>query len=176
MTDRRSFLETGILLTGAGILSSFRSQGENYKSPGKSTGTGLKLTFKPYELQLRNQFTIAGSSRKTTAVMLTELEWEGVTGYGEASMPPYLGESHQTATKFLSSLNLSQFRDPFRMEEILSYVDNMAEGNCAAKASVDIALHDLAGKLLKQPWHKLWGYNPENTPLTTFTIGMDTPE
>jgi L-alanine-DL-glutamate epimerase-like enolase superfamily enzyme len=62
------------------------------------------------------------------------------------------------------------------MEEILSYVDNMAEGNCAAKASVDIALHDLAGKLLKQPWHKLWGYNPENTPLTTFTIGMDTPE
>ena len=62
------------------------------------------------------------------------------------------------------------------MEDILNYVDQLAPGNYAAKASVDIALHDLTGKLMKQPWHKIWGLNPEKTPDTSFTIGMDKPE
>lgn len=158
-----------------GLLSSFEQKGKQVPRY-KPTGKGLKLTFRPYELQLKHTFTIASNSRTTTAVMLTEIEWEGVTGYGEASMPPYLGESHQTATKFLSALNLSQFNDPFRMEDILNYVDNTLPGNCAAKASVDIALHDLVGKLLNQPWYRIWGYTPENTPLTTFTIGIDKKE
>lgn len=163
------------MAAGAGILSSFSKDGKSLPHY-KPTGNGLKFTFRPFELLLRHVFTIASNSRTTTAVMLTELEWEGVTGYGEASMPPYLGESHQTATKFLSSLNLSQFKDPFKMEEILDYVDAALPGNCAAKASVDIALHDLVGKLLNQPWHRIWGYSPENTPLTTFTIGIDKNE
>ena len=171
-TNRRTFLGATTLAAGAGLLSSFTSEGKTLPRY-QPTGKGLKLTFKPYELQLRHVFTIASNSRTTTAVMLTELEWEGVTGYGEASMPPYLGESHQTATKFLSSLDLSQFKDPFRMEEILDYVDAVMPGNCAAKASVDIALHDLVGKLLNQPWYRIWGYSKETTPLTTFTIGID---
>ena len=119
------------MAAGAGILSSFSKDGKTLPRY-KPTGNGLKFTFRPFELQLRHVFTIASNSRTTTAVMLTELEWEGVTGYGEASMPPYLGESHQTATKFLSSLNLSQFKDPFKMEEILDYVDAALPGNCAA--------------------------------------------
>jgi L-alanine-DL-glutamate epimerase-like enolase superfamily enzyme len=49
-------------------------------------------------------------------------------------------------------------------------------GNHAAKASVDIALHDLVGKLVEKPWFRLWGLNPANTPDTSFTIGIDTPE
>lgn len=142
----------------------------------KLNGSGLKLSFEPYELQLKHVFTIASSSRKTTPVMLVKIEWEGFVGYGEASMPPYLGESHQTASAFLNNLNLSQFTDPFRIEEILEYVDQTVSGNAAAKASVDIALHDLVGKLLDQPWFRIWGYSKENTPLTTFTIGIDTPE
>lgn len=174
-TNRRTFLGATTLAAGAGLLSSFTSEGKTLPRY-QPTGKGLKLTFKPYELQLRHVFTIASNSRTTTAVMLTELEWEGVTGYGEASMPPYLGESHQTATKFLSALDLSQFKDPFRMEEILDYVDAAMPGNCAAKASVDIALHDLVGKLLNQPWHRIWGYSKETTPLTTFTIGIDKAE
>ena len=59
------------------------------------------------------------------------------------------------------------------MEEILDYVDAALPGNCAAKAAVDIALHDLVGKLLNQPWYRIWGYSVETTPLTTFTIGID---
>jgi len=173
-TNRRSFIGATTMAAGMGLLSSFA--GEKSLPGYRPSGKGLKLTFLPFELKLRHTFTIASNSRTTTAVVLTKIEWEGETGYGEGSMPPYLGESHATATKFLSSLNLSQFKDPFRMEEILDYVDAVMPGNCAAKASVDIALHDLVGKLLNQPWHRLWGYSAEKTPLTTFTIGIDKKE
>ncbi len=91
-------------------------------------------------------------------------------------MPPYLGESHETVTKFLSRVNLEQFNDPFQLDDILTYVDQIEEKNTAAKASVDIALHDLIGKMLGQPWFKIWGFNKETTPSTTFTIGIDTEE
>jgi len=136
----------------------------------------MKLTFEPYNLALKHVFTLAGSSRSTTAVMLTRIEYGGYTGYGEASMPPYLGESHETAGKFLAQVKLEQFSDPFQMEDILHYVDEIAPENKAAKASIDIALHDLVGKLMNQPWHRIWGLNTEKTPATSFTIGIDTPE
>ena len=149
----------------------------NYsKMKGSNPTKILKLSFEPFDLQLKHVFTLANSSRSTTPVMLTKMEYDGVVGYGEASMPPYLGESQETAATFLSGLNLSQFHDPFRMEEILDYTDKAAPGNTAAKASVDIALHDLVGKLLGQPWYKIWGYAAEKTPHTSFTIGIDKPE
>jgi len=175
--DRRKFLGNTGLLAGAACLLPVMSACNNLDG-GKSkySGKGLKLSFEPYELQLKHVFTIASFSRTTTPVMLVKIEWEGFVGYGEASMPPYLGESHKTATRFLSSLNLKQFSDPFRLNEILTYVDSFAKGNCAAKASIDIALHDLIGKLMEMPWFKIWGYNQEDTPLTTFTIGMDKPD
>jgi L-alanine-DL-glutamate epimerase-like enolase superfamily enzyme len=142
----------------------------------KAKGKGLVFRFRPFELELRHVFTIATSSRKTTPVMLTEIEYDGVIGYGEASMPPYLGESHATAGAFLSKVDLSQFNNPFLIEEILDYVEQIEPGNYAAKASVDIALHDLTGKLMKQPWFRIWGLNPEKTPFTSFTIGIDKPD
>ncbi len=136
----------------------------------------MKLTFYPYNLQLQHVFTVATCSRTSTPGVQVEIEHEGVTGYGEASMPPYLGESVESVTAFLRTIDLKQFNDPFRMEDILDYVDSVTPGNTAAKASVDIALHDLVGKLLGAPWHKLWGLNKEKAPLTTYTIGIDTPE
>ncbi len=136
----------------------------------------MKLTFKPYTLQLKHVFTIAINSRTTTPVMLTQIEHEGIIGYGEASMPPYLGESHETASSFLSKVNLNQFNDPFDLENILIYVDSVAEKNTAAKASIDIALHDLIGKLINKPWYSIWGFDKEKAPYTSFTIGIDTTE
>ncbi len=145
--------------------------------PGKKKNNGrLLLRFKPYTLQLKHTFTLATSSRTTTPVILTEIEYDGVTGYGEASMPPYLGESQESVAAFLSLLNLSQFNDPFLIEDIVQYVDGVMPGNYAAKASVDIALHDLTGKLLGAPWYKMFGLNPSHTPMTSFTIGLDAPE
>lgn len=170
---RRDFIKLGALSTLAVQLPAMHS----YKSVfSKSTGAKMKLRFYPYTLELKHVFTVATASRKTTPVMMVEIEYDGVIGYGEASMPPYLGESHQTATEFLSKVNLEQFDDPFQMEEILQYIDSIAPGNPAAKASIDIALHDLTGKLMNKPWYAIWGLNPEKTPYTSFTIGIDKPD
>jgi L-Ala-D/L-Glu epimerase len=136
----------------------------------------IKLSYQSYELQLKHAFNLATSSRTTTPVMLVELEMDEIVGYGEASMPPYLGESHETVSRFLSKVDFAGFNDPFRMDDILEYVDKIEPGNRAAKAAVDIALHDLVGKIINQPWYRIWGLNPEKTPYTTFTIGIDTPE
>ena len=91
-------------------------------------------------------------------------------------MPPYLGQTVDSVTSFLQKVNLSQFPDPLKMEEILTYVDSLSPGDTAAKAAVDIALHDLVGKIIGQPWYKIWGYDPAKAPSTTFTIGIDTPD
>lgn len=177
--NKRDFVKYGTLIAGglvagnAGLISCGMSDSKNKKN---SSRAALKLRFIPYELQLRHVFTIASNSRTTTPVVLTEIEYDGVKGYGEASMPPYLGESQETVLKFLSQVNLGQFNDPFLMEDILAYVDGIMPGNHAAKASVDIALHDLTGKLVGEPCYRLWGLDPQKTPDTSFTIGMDTPE
>ncbi|HSO87893.1 MAG TPA: dipeptide epimerase [Draconibacterium sp.] len=172
--NRRSFIKNTTLISLGGVILPHNIY-SNMKN-GTLPKAGLKLSFEPYNLQLKHVFTLANSSRTTTPVMLTKIEFEGITGYGEASMPPYLGESQESAGKFLSALNLQQFTDPFRMDEILEYVDQSAVGNTAAKASVDIALHDLVGKIMNQPWYKIWGLSAEKTPFTSFTIGIDTAE
>ena len=174
MSSRRNFLKTAGLVTGTTLIPAEKLfANEVGKYAGKGT---LKLRYRPYTLKLKHAFNLATSSRTTTPVVLTELEYNGIVGYGEASMPPYLGESHETVMKFLSKVDLSKFDDPFLMENILDYVDGLEEGNRAAKASVDIALHDLVGKIVKQPWYKIWGYDPKKAPVTSFTIGIDTPD
>lgn len=173
---RRNFLKTASLAAAGVALAGCAPKGIG--TPVKlHNGDGrLHMEFFPYELQLRHTFTVASYSRKTTPDVQVELSWEGVTGYGEASMPPYLGQSVETVCSFLSKVDLGQFTDPFQMEEILDYIDSLSPGDSAAKAAVDIALHDLVGKLLGQPWYRIWGLNPAKAPSTTFTIGIDTPE
>jgi L-alanine-DL-glutamate epimerase-like enolase superfamily enzyme len=176
---KREFIKLGTLLAGSILTGrTFTSCNSPSARNGQSQATDdtLNLRFTPYTLQLKHAFTLATSSRTTTPVMLTEIEYQGFTGYGEASMPPYLGESHETAVKFLSAVDLSAFKSPFLLEDILEYADNIMPGNYAAKASVDIALHDLVGKITGQPVYRSFGLDPEKTPMTSFTIGIDTPE
>ena len=178
MSSRRKFLTDCGVFAGSAGFSYLTIRHGGWQDNIKTTGSSSRLTlrFKPYVLHLKHVFTIAEGSRSTTPVMLTELEFDNIIGYGEASMPPYLGESHETATSFLSKVDLTQFESPFLMEDILDYVDKLVPGNYAAKASIDIALHDLVGKLIKQPWYRIWGLNKKKTPNTSFTIGMDTPD
>ena len=173
--DRRKFLKGTAL--GIIALSTPISISCSVEATKKTAKSGrLNLSFKPYELKLRHSFNLAKSSRTTTPDVLLQIEYEGIVGYGEASMPPYLGESIESVCNFLSKVDLSQFNDPFRLEEILAYVDSIAPDNRAAKASIDIAMHDLLGKLMGQPWYKIWGLNPDKAPNTSFTIGIDTAE
>ncbi len=177
--SRRTFIKAAtVAAIGTGIASGnpLNLFAQNNKKTVSLNGSKMKLSFKPYDLQLRHVFTIANSSRTTTPVVLTEIVYDGITGYGEASLPPYLGETQASVIEFLKKVNLEQFSSPFELDDILTYVDKIAENNTAAKASVDIALHDLVGKIMGQPWYKIWGLNKDNTPDTTFTIGIDTEE
>lgn len=178
--NRRDFIKTAALAAiGSGIAANklFAETPVSLFSINRSgKGAKLKLRFQPYNLQLKHVFTVATYSRTTTPDVQVEVEYDGITGYGEASMPPYLGESVESVMRFLQQVNLEQFSDPFQLEEILAYVDGIMPGNTAAKASVDIALHDLVGKLLGAPWHKIWGLDKSKAPSTTYTIGIDTPD
>lgn len=175
--NRRNFLLSTSLAAGGLLLNnSIPAFGSTKRVKMNTSTSKLKLSYMPYTLQLRHAFNLAKSSRTTTPVVLVKLEYDGICGYGEASMPPYLGESHETVTKYLSHLQLDQFSDPFLTEDILDYVDQIMPGNYAAKASVDIALNDLKAKIAGLPIYKIQGLNPLKTPNTSFTIGIDTPE
>ncbi len=173
MQNRRTFLKTGALAVAGAALAA--SCGPKPFHIVKGDGR-MHLRFFPYELQLQHTFTVASYSRTTTPDVQVEIEYEGVTGYGEASMPPYLGQTTESVCAFLRKVDLSPFKDPFLMEDILSYVDSLSPGDTAAKAAIDIALHDLVGKLIGQPWYRIWGLDPGKAPFTTYTIGIDTPE
>jgi L-alanine-DL-glutamate epimerase-like enolase superfamily enzyme len=136
----------------------------------------MELTYQPFELELNHPFTIAKFSRTSTPVMLLQIAYEGYIGYGEASMVPYMGESQQGAADFLKKVDVNQFKYPFDFGEIISYLDSIEPGKPAIKAAIDIALHDLEGKLKQQPCWKLLGSDPQKMPVTSFTVGIDTPE
>jgi len=174
--NRRDFLKSTALVTGAAMMMNDPYNAIAGSIPAHFKTGMMKLTYRPYTLELKHIFTIATNSRTTTPVVFTEIELNGMTGYGEASMPPYLGESHETVQAFLSRVDLSKYENPFDLETILNDVDAIEPGNTAAKASVDIALHDLIGKLMGQPWFNIWGYDKNKTPNTSFTIGIDSPE
>ena len=175
--SRRNFLKTATMAaigTGLAVSNPVKLFSQNKKT---SLGSGkMKLTFKPYDLQLKHVFTVAQNSRTFTPLVLTEIEYDGIIGYGEASMPPYLGETQESVMAFLKKVDLEQFSSPFLLDDILTYVDGITANNSAAKASIDLALHDLVGKLIGQPWYKIWGYNPAKAISTTYTIGIDTAD
>ena len=186
--NRREFIKTaGSAIAGAavGAATSFAVEEAKKRTVGNSFEgyhvntlgpAKMRLTFEPYGLQLRHTFTVASYSRNSTPGVQVRVEYDGFTGYGEASMPPYLGQSVETVSTFLRKVNLERFKDPFQLDDILTYVDGLSEGDTAAKAAVDIAFHDLVGKMLGQPWYRICGLDPAKAPDTTFTIGIDTPE
>lgn len=182
---RRDFLKKGALAAaGAGLLGSGTTLAkgleltDDHKSVyfnvnGKAR---MHLTFEPYELKLKHVFTVSSFSRSTTPDVQVRIDYDGYTGYGEASMPPYLGQTVESVCSFLKKVDLEKFPDPFCIDDILTYIDSLSDGDSAAKAAVDIALHDLVGKIIGAPWHRMLGLNPEKTPNTTYTIGIDTDE
>ncbi len=136
----------------------------------------MKISCKEFQLELKHAFSIAKFTRTSTPLLLLKIDFEGQTGYGEASMVPYMGESYETAHAFLKKVDWNEFQFPFDFAAINSYLDSLAEGNPAVKAAIDIALHDLNGKLLNKPCYEIFGADPAKMPVTSFTVGIDTPE
>ncbi len=136
----------------------------------------MNLSYKFHPLTLRHPFTIARSSHSVKPSIIVELQHEGIIGYGEAAPSERYGETAETVIAFLQTIDLQQFDSPFQLDEILAFVNHRATGYSSAKAAIDIALHDWIGKKLNIPLWKLWGLTKQNTPVTSYTIGIDTPE
>ena len=140
----------------------------------------MKLRYKKLDLQLKHPFRIAIYARTYTPLVLIEIEKNGLIGCGECSMPPYLGENQDTAFDFYNLVEKSQILtkyddDVIDIQSIMQEIDSLRVGNSAAKAAIDIALHDLKGKLESKPVWQILDSSPELMPLTSYTLGIDTP-
>ena len=101
---RRNFIKTGALafIGGGAVIQSIHAGNFGQSVPAIiHNHSSMKLSFRPYNLQLKHVFTVASFSRTTTPDIQVEVTYEGITGYGEASMPPYLGESIESVMAFL---------------------------------------------------------------------------
>ncbi len=132
----------------------------------------MKLSVHPMTLELKTTFRVSHGASDQRYNVLAAIEHEGHVGYGEAAAVPYYGDTQESLTAYLKALP-PLGDDPFLLEEILN---KLPEGSRAARAAVDIALHDLWGKLVGQPLYKLFGLKPAPLPPTSFTIGIDSPE
>jgi L-alanine-DL-glutamate epimerase-like enolase superfamily enzyme len=136
----------------------------------------MEIKFYPYTLKLKHTFTISAYSRNSTPAVLIEISEGEFTGYGEISMPQYLRETVETAAAFLKKTDLSRFNIQDGLENIIEYIDTVDEGNTAAKAGLDIALHDLYGKMNRMPVRRIYSIEGNESPKISFTIGIDTEE
>lgn len=128
----------------------------------------MKVHWEPITLELRTTFRVAHGASDQRHNVLVYLD----DGVGEAAAVPYYGETQQGIIEYLKAVpDLGD--DPFDLDAVLA---KRPAGSRAARSAIDEALHDLWGKKLGQPLYKLFGLNPNNLPLTSFTIGMDEPE
>ena len=134
-----------------------------------------QLSYEPFTGELRHAFGISTNTRTTTPIVLTRITLDDKTGYGEAALPPYLKETQESVCAFLELAEpvINSCTEPLNVDSIMQVVNNLAPGNHAAKASIDIALHDLYGKLEGKPLWQIWDINPNATPCTSYTIGYD---
>lgn len=137
----------------------------------------MKLSYSLFELKRKYPFTISGHTFITDPTVFVKIEHEGFTGYGESAPGYYFDETMEDFTGYLDKLNLQQFSNPLAIDEILAYCEKEANGKLtSARAAVDIALHDLYGKIMHKPSYTMYDVNPATMPETTFTIGIDKPE
>lgn len=131
----------------------------------------MKLHVSPMTLALRTTFRVSHGASDQRENVLVKIEHEGRTGFGEAAAVFYYGDTQESLTAYLSALP-ALGDDPFALESMLNA---LPPGSAAARAAVDIALHDLWGKILNQPLYRLFGLSCLRLPLTSFTISMDDP-
>jgi L-alanine-DL-glutamate epimerase-like enolase superfamily enzyme len=137
----------------------------------------MKLTATPLNLPLRHTFTISSSSTDVAQNVLATLRDGKYSGLGEAAPIRFYGQNQKSAIAALNRMNKDLAgRDPFELEVILNNLRKRYPKEASAIAAVDIALHDLIGKKLNIPLWKYWGLDPQATPRTSFTIGIDTLE
>ncbi len=137
----------------------------------------LRLEAEILKLETRHAFVIArggGAAHRTVWVRLRD--GDGLEGWGEAAATEYYGETPETVLAALDLYAAHLPADPFDLERAERALLGALGGNPSARAAVSMALHDLVGKRLGVPLYRLWGLDPGAAPVSSFTIGLDTPE
>jgi L-alanine-DL-glutamate epimerase-like enolase superfamily enzyme len=137
----------------------------------------LRLNADILELKTRHPFIIARGSQDTyRTVAIRVVDRDGVEGWGEAAPQRFYGETPETVLAALQAYATVLPENPFHLEDAEARFEALLSGNNSARAGLSAALHDLVGKRLGSPVHRLFGLDPARCPMSTFTIGIDTPE
>jgi L-alanine-DL-glutamate epimerase-like enolase superfamily enzyme len=135
----------------------------------------MELTAQALDLTLNVPVRISRGVQNVAHNVLVQVEDDGLAGVGEAAPSGYYGEKCESVLMALSYFAEHLGDDPLLIEDISVDLNGVMRGNAAARAAIDMALYDLLGQRLGVPIYQLLGLNPARTPLTSFTLGLDTP-
>lgn len=138
----------------------------------------MRVSWEKVAVTTRHPFRISRSVRTGEELTWVRVEHDGVEGWGEADPSAYYGETRATVEAALETLApvLEAAENPFSLESIERDLEARLGRNAAARAALSAALHDWIGKRVGLPLWKLWGLDPADAPLSSFTIGIDEPE
>jgi L-Ala-D/L-Glu epimerase len=166
-------------MTAAGTVAAAAALDREAPARAGTDGAGTPdgLETEVVRLRLRHTWTTTMSSSEHRDTLQARFTREGVTGVGEGAPIVRYHESAAGAREALEAVrSVVLAGDPWRLETLLGEAFRLLEGQYAARAALDIALHDWIGKRLGMPVFRLLGLDPAHAPLTTFSIGIDTPE
>jgi L-alanine-DL-glutamate epimerase-like enolase superfamily enzyme len=128
-------------------------------------------------LNLRRVWTTTTSSSRYRDTLHTAFTREGITGHGEGAPIVRYREDAAGAQKAAESVrDVLLSRDPMQFSKTMAEIFRRVPGEWAGKAALDIALMDWVGQKLGIPLYSYFGLDPKDAPITTFSIGIDTPE
>ncbi len=138
----------------------------------------MELNWVPFELEYKHSFGVSSNTRKSTPSIFVKISWEEYNGYGEACLPPYLGETKESSLKFFEKAKkiLEKAFYPCSIAELIMEIDELDKHGNSAKAAIDIALHDLKGKIENKTVRELYRMQSEESYATACTIGIDKEE
>ena len=142
-----------------------------------AAGTPPAMETKILRLNLQHTWTTTMSSSAYRDTLHVAYTRDGITGHGEGAPIVRYHEDAEGARKAAESVRQTILaRDPMQFAKLMAEVFQQVKGEWAGKAAIDIAIMDWVGQKLGIPLYSYFGLDPKDTPLTTFSIGIDTPE
>jgi L-alanine-DL-glutamate epimerase-like enolase superfamily enzyme len=132
----------------------------------------MELSARIVTLDLGETFVIARESHDTVDLVEVEIRHAGLAGYGEAAPIGHYGESVEAAAAWLQDAAPLLGDDPWALDEIHA---RLPDGQKAARAAVDAALHDLCARQAGVPLYRLLGLSPTGPP-TSWTVWLGDPD
>lgn len=133
----------------------------------------MQLALHKYVLPLKHTFSISRESYDFQDSLVVSLGLNGTTGYGESTANPYYNVSCESMQAEIEALRPLIESFPFeKPENFHEFLRTKGLGNFALCA-LDLAAHDLYGKLLGKPLYEIWGTSVDRYPVTNYTIGID---